>query len=165
MLATSDAVSRLPISVATSSGVFRDRQNPVCKLHFHDSLYPPSCEPTLRLPLPNFSSNSASLSSFQNITLSASSTRTAPSNNLNPRRQTQLFASYRWSDDDLPSDDAPGVSFAEGVSLFNSGQYYECHDVLEELWHSSSEPRRSILHGILQCSVALYHLLNQVCCV
>lgn len=73
-----------------------------------------------------------------------------------------LVRAWRWSDDDVA---APGseATFAEGVELFNAGEYYACHDVLEGLWNDSPEPRRSILHGILQCAVGLYHLLHQVC--
>jgi hypothetical protein len=73
-----------------------------------------------------------------------------------------VMRAWRWSDDDVA---APGseATFAEGVELFNAGEYYACHDVLEGLWNDSPEPRRSILHGILQCAVGLYHLLHQVC--
>jgi len=53
------------------------------------------------------------------------------------------------------------ATFAEGVTHFNAGDYYECHDILEGLWNNAPEPQRSILHGILQCAVGLYHLLNQ----
>ncbi|CAM6118996.1 unnamed protein product [Calypogeia fissa] len=67
---------------------------------------------------------------------------------------------YRWNDDEIEQE-ALGVSFQEGVRLFNAGEYYECHDVLESLWNNAHDPQRNILHGILQCSVGLYHLLHQ----
>lgn len=51
--------------------------------------------------------------------------------------------------------------FEEAVSLFNDGQFYMCHDVLEEMWHQSQDPQRAMLHGMLQCAVAMHHLLNQ----
>ncbi|GAQ81919.1 hypothetical protein KFL_000940280 [Klebsormidium nitens] len=51
--------------------------------------------------------------------------------------------------------------FDDGRQLFNQREFYKCHDVLEELWHVSPEPQRSVLHGILQCAVGLYHLQNQ----
>lgn len=66
---------------------------------------------------------------------------------------------YRWDDEEIEAGSQ--VTFAEGVTLFNAGDYYECHDVLEGLWNNAPEPQRSILHGILQCAVGLYHLLNQ----
>eukprot|EP00249_Psilotum_nudum_P017577 c26396_g1_i1 orf=112-612(+) len=71
---------------------------------------------------------------------------------------------WRWDDDDdeevaLADRDA---DFGVGVEFFNRGDYYQCHDVLERLWNKAQEPQRTLLHGILQCSVGLYHLLNQV---
>lgn len=73
-----------------------------------------------------------------------------------------VFAlAYRWNDDEI-AEEALGVSFDEGARLFNAGEYYACHDVLESLWNNALDPQRSILHGILQCSVGLYHLLHQV---
>lgn len=68
---------------------------------------------------------------------------------------------WRWDDEEVAAADSQ-ATFAEGVELFNAGEYYECHDVLEGLWNNAPEPTRSIFHGILQCSVGLYHLLHQV---
>ncbi len=50
--------------------------------------------------------------------------------------------------------------FWQGVELFNTGQFYACHDTLEALWMESIEPDKSFYQGILQISVALYHLGN-----
>ena len=50
--------------------------------------------------------------------------------------------------------------FWQGVELFNTGQFYACHDTLEALWMESTEPDKSFYQGILQISVALYHLGN-----
>lgn len=77
------------------------------------------------------------------------------------RTRHVLSARWRWGDDEDSESEDSDVSFEHGVGLFNRGEYYKCHDVLENLWNSSQEPKRSVLHGILQCSVGLYHLLNQ----
>ncbi|PKA50518.1 hypothetical protein AXF42_Ash013733 [Apostasia shenzhenica] len=53
------------------------------------------------------------------------------------------------------------ICFERAVSLFNSGEYYRCHDCLEELWYEAEEPIRTILHGIIQCAVGFHHLFNQ----
>lgn len=53
-------------------------------------------------------------------------------------------------------------SFDEAVSLFNSRDYYRCHDVLESLWNKSQDPARTLVHGLLQCAVGFHHLFNQV---
>lgn len=50
--------------------------------------------------------------------------------------------------------------FWQGIELFNTGQFYACHDTLEALWMESAEPDKSFYQGILQISVALYHLGN-----
>ncbi|GAA0153545.1 hypothetical protein LIER_43236 [Lithospermum erythrorhizon] len=53
------------------------------------------------------------------------------------------------------------ISFQQAVVLFNSREYYKCHDVLEALWNNSNDPLRILYHGILQCAVGLHHLFNQ----
>eukprot|EP00850_Spirogloea_muscicola_P007509 SM000038S14322 [mRNA] locus=s38:233556:234823:- [translate_table: standard] len=95
------------------------------------------------------------------------------------RRKSRLAGtaralSWRWEDEDAGgvdvgtgtrggsgSTEGDGAAFEHGVALFNAGQYYACHDVLEELWHRAAEPQRTALHGVLQCAVGIYHLLNQ----
>lgn len=52
-------------------------------------------------------------------------------------------------------------AFWQGVSQFNNGEYYACHDTLEALWMDSIEPEKTFYQGILQIAVALYHLGNQ----
>ncbi|XP_043707418.1 uncharacterized protein LOC122656823 [Telopea speciosissima] len=60
------------------------------------------------------------------------------------------------------SDDEDGeCSFDEAVFLFNSSDYHRCHDFLETLWNKAEEPRRTLLHGILQCAVGFHHLFNR----
>ncbi|KAG8367752.1 hypothetical protein BUALT_Bualt16G0105500 [Buddleja alternifolia] len=58
-------------------------------------------------------------------------------------------------------DEEESCSFGEAVSLFNKREYYKCHDVLEALWNKSQEPKRTLVHGILQCAVGFHHLFNQ----
>ena len=51
--------------------------------------------------------------------------------------------------------------FERGMKLFNSCQWYESHDVFEELWHETVGPERQLLQGILQVAVAQVHLENK----
>lgn len=44
------------------------------------------------------------------------------------------------------------------VDLFNRQQWYAAHDAFEELWHEAQGTERALLHGIIQISVAEYHL-------
>lgn len=46
----------------------------------------------------------------------------------------------------------------EAVSLFNSGEWYACHDCFEALWHETAGGMRPVLQGILQIAVAELHL-------
>lgn len=44
------------------------------------------------------------------------------------------------------------------LDRFNSGDWYEAHDLFEELWHETQGPCRPVLQGILQIAVAHLHL-------
>ncbi len=46
----------------------------------------------------------------------------------------------------------------EGIELFNRGEYYRCHDALEEAWRQDRTPARSLYQGILQFGIALYQI-------
>jgi len=50
--------------------------------------------------------------------------------------------------------------FWQGIEQFNHQQFYACHDTLEALWIEATEPDKTFYQGILQISVALYHLGN-----
>jgi uncharacterized protein len=58
-----------------------------------------------------------------------------------------------------PSDsiDSP---LGEGIDLFNRGEYYACHDVLEAIWMEANTLEKPFYQGILQIAVGLYHLGN-----
>jgi hypothetical protein len=47
--------------------------------------------------------------------------------------------------------------YLQGIELFNRGQYFECHEVLEKLWQSAPEPERTFLHALIQVAAALHH--------
>ena len=52
------------------------------------------------------------------------------------------------------------VLFDRGVDEFNRGYYFECHDTLEDLWSGLRGPVRDFFQGLIQVSVAFYHLCN-----
>ncbi len=45
----------------------------------------------------------------------------------------------------------------EGLALFNRGDYFECHEVLELAWTPERGPRRNFLQGLIHVAVGLYH--------
>ena len=50
------------------------------------------------------------------------------------------------------------AAFERGVAEFNQGLFFECHDTLEDLWGGLRGPSRDFFQGLIQVSVALYHL-------
>jgi len=52
------------------------------------------------------------------------------------------------------------MSLAEAIALFNAGDFYGCHDVLEELWHEAAPVERLLYQGLLQVAVGLHHEQN-----
>ena len=46
----------------------------------------------------------------------------------------------------------------EGIRLFNAGEYYECHEVIEHEWHAERGDIRRLYQGILQIGVGLHHV-------
>ena len=57
-------------------------------------------------------------------------------------------------------DDEERRLFDKGVDEFNRGFYFECHDSLEEMWTGLRGPSRDFFQGLIQVSVAFYHLGN-----
>jgi hypothetical protein len=51
-------------------------------------------------------------------------------------------------------------AFDQGVDEFNRGYFFECHDTLEEMWAGVRGPSRDFFQGLIQVSVAFYHLGN-----
>jgi len=49
-------------------------------------------------------------------------------------------------------------AFDRGVAEFNTGYYFECHDTLEDMWTGIRGPSRDFFQGLIQVSVAFYHL-------
>jgi predicted metal-dependent hydrolase len=48
----------------------------------------------------------------------------------------------------------------QGIEEFNRGEYFECHEYLEEAWMQESGRVRYLYQGILQVGVGFYHLQN-----
>lgn len=48
----------------------------------------------------------------------------------------------------------------QGIAEFNSGEFYECHETLEEYWQTLPVdlPDRQMVQGIIQIAVGFYHL-------
>ncbi|SPE32968.1 conserved hypothetical protein [Candidatus Sulfopaludibacter sp. SbA6] len=44
-----------------------------------------------------------------------------------------------------------------GIHLFNNGEFFECHEVLEEAWTPERDPRRLFLQSLIHVAVGFYH--------
>ena len=72
-----------------------------------------------------------------------------------------LLAAVR-SGGDAPDDcaGAAPAGVAEGIRLFNGGEFYACHEVIEHEWHAERRPIRRLYQGILQIGVGFHHVLG-----
>jgi hypothetical protein len=50
--------------------------------------------------------------------------------------------------------------FLNGIEHFNRGEYFDSHEVWEELWLGETGEDRRFYQGLIQAAVALYHLEN-----
>ena len=48
----------------------------------------------------------------------------------------------------------------KGIEKFNRGEFFECHEYLEEAWMQESRRVRFLYQGILQIGVGFYHQQN-----
>ena len=51
--------------------------------------------------------------------------------------------------------------YLEGIRLFNEREFFECHEVLEDLWQETLGPERKFYQGLIQAAVALFHFGNE----
>ena len=51
--------------------------------------------------------------------------------------------------------------YRAGLKLFNEEEFFECHDVLEELWSEILGPQKKFIQGLIQASIALFHFGNE----
>jgi hypothetical protein len=47
--------------------------------------------------------------------------------------------------------------FERGLAHFNAGEFFEAHEVWEEIWLTESEPEKTFLQGIIQIAAAFHH--------
>lgn len=50
--------------------------------------------------------------------------------------------------------------YLAGIELFNHRDFFEAHEVWEDLWHDTAGPERRFYQGLIQAAVAAYHAGN-----
>ena len=48
--------------------------------------------------------------------------------------------------------------FVRGIELFNDEEFFECHEVIEDLWLATQDKYKDLYKGVIQAAVAIYHL-------
>lgn len=49
------------------------------------------------------------------------------------------------------------VRFAKGIELFNRAEFFEAHEILEDVWRECQDPEKKFLQALIQSAVALHH--------
>ena len=47
--------------------------------------------------------------------------------------------------------------FRRGIELFNAGEFYDCHEVLEDLWRPAQGMERLFVQSVIHLAVGFYH--------
>lgn len=47
--------------------------------------------------------------------------------------------------------------YERGLELFNRGEFYDAHEVLEDVWRPCRGEERRFLQGVIQVAVSLHH--------
>ncbi len=51
--------------------------------------------------------------------------------------------------------------FSKGITKFNGGSFYECHDILEDVWFDVRGSSRLFYQGLIHLAVGFYHILER----
>ena len=49
------------------------------------------------------------------------------------------------------------AQYLHGLRLFNQAEFFEAHEVLEDVWRASPEPEKKFLQGLIQVAVGFHH--------
>jgi hypothetical protein len=50
--------------------------------------------------------------------------------------------------------------FLEGIDLFNRGEFYDSHEVWEDIWRSTTPEPRDLFQGLIQVAAAMHQFLD-----
>src|SRR5947208_8036084 len=50
--------------------------------------------------------------------------------------------------------------YLDGIALFNEHEFFEAHEVWEDIWHEAYGTKFEFYQGMIQCAVALEHYLR-----
>lgn len=80
------------------------------------------------------------------------------SNTPNESSDSPLSTPASSSAHDISEKELP-ATFEEAIALFNQRRFFECHEVIEDLWRPLPKgPEKRFLQGVLQVGIGLHHL-------
>jgi uncharacterized protein len=50
--------------------------------------------------------------------------------------------------------------FWEGIGLFNRGEFYDSHEVWEDIWRSTTPEPKDLFQGLIQVAAAMHQFLD-----
>lgn len=56
--------------------------------------------------------------------------------------------------------DSPPGQLLQGIREFNNGEWYDCHETVEDLWIGTQGEMRDFYQGIIQIAIAMLHWSN-----
>jgi predicted metal-dependent hydrolase len=57
----------------------------------------------------------------------------------------------------MPPILSQSLAYQRGIALFNARQFYDAHEVWEDVWRESQGLEKKFLQGLIQAAVALHH--------
>lgn len=57
-------------------------------------------------------------------------------------------------------EESPPGQLLQGIREFNSREWFECHETVEDLWIGAEGEIRDFYQGIIQLAIALHHWRN-----
>jgi hypothetical protein len=49
----------------------------------------------------------------------------------------------------------------DAIALFNQREYFQCHEVLEEVWHEAAEEDKAFFEGLIRLATGLHLRFNR----
>ncbi|MXY44595.1 MAG: DUF309 domain-containing protein [Dehalococcoidia bacterium] len=57
-----------------------------------------------------------------------------------------------------PQPPEPPPELRQAIEQFNGGEFWECHETLEDVWRESPYPFRLFYHAVIKTAVGFHHL-------
>ena len=57
-----------------------------------------------------------------------------------------------------PNHRSPPPELRQAIEQFNRGEFWECHETLEDVWRETLYPFRLFYHAVIKTAVGFHHL-------